>query len=117
MRIAVADDEADMREYFTKILPRMGHEVVAVASTGAELVEMCRVTAPDLIITDIKMPDMDGLEAVEAISRDHPVPVILITGYQDHAHKERANREYVRSYLLKPIKRADLEAAIAQVTT
>jgi YesN/AraC family two-component response regulator len=115
MRIAVADDEADVREYFGRILPLLGHEVVAAASTGAELVEACRRTTPDLVITDIKMPDMDGLEAVRAIRAERPVPVIVVTGYQDRAHRARAAGEEVAVYLLKPVKRADLEAAIARV--
>lgn len=115
LRIAVADDEADVREYFGKILPLLGHDVVAVAATGAELVEACLRAQPDLVITDIKMPDMDGLEAVRAIRAERPVPVIVITGYQDRGHRERARREGVSAYLLKPVKRADLEAALAAI--
>lgn len=116
LRIAVADDEPDMREYFSKILPRLGHEVVAVAATGTELVAQCRDARPDLIITDIKMPDMDGLEAAAEICRETPVPVILVTGYQDRHHRRRARQPHVRVYLVKPIKRADLEASIAAAT-
>jgi response regulator NasT len=115
VRIAVADDEKDVREYFGRILPLLGHEVVAAAATGAELVEACRRTAPDLVITDIKMPDMDGLEAVRAIRAERPVPVIVVTGYQDRVHRARAKGEEVLAYLLKPVKRADLEAALRSV--
>jgi response regulator NasT len=113
LRIAVADDEADMREYFGRILPLLGHDVVAVASTGAGLVEACRRTEPDVIITDIKMPDMDGLDAVRAVRAERPVPVIVVTGYQDRTHRDRARQEAVRVYLVKPVKRADLEAALS----
>ncbi|HRX78261.1 MAG TPA: response regulator, partial [Pirellulaceae bacterium] len=67
LRIAVADDEPDMQEYFEKILPRLGHEVVSIAETGRQLVEHCETLNPDLVITDIKMPDMDGIEAATAI--------------------------------------------------
>ena len=115
LRIAVADDEADVREYLGKILPLLGHEVVAVASTGAELVEACRRERPDLVVTDIKMPDMDGLEAVHAIRAERPVPVIVITGYQDRVHRERARKGEVSIYLVKPVKRADLEEALARL--
>jgi response regulator NasT len=113
LRIAVADDEPDVREYFERILPRMGHEVVAVAANGSDLVERCRQERPDLVITDIKMPDMDGIEAAAEICRETPVPVILVTGLQDRDHRERARQPHVRVYLVKPIKRADLEASIA----
>ena len=113
LRIAVADDERDVREYFEKILPRLGHDVVAVASSGAELVEACRRTQPDLVITDIKMPDMDGLEAVRMLRAERPIPVIVVTGYQDRAYSDRARNEAVRVYLVKPVKGTDLEAALA----
>jgi CheY-like chemotaxis protein len=113
LRIAVADDEPDMREYFERILPRLGHEVVSIAATGTELVEQCRRERPDLVITDIKMPDMDGLDAAAEICRETPVPVILVTGYQDRHHRQRARQPHVRVYLVKPIKRTDLEASIA----
>lgn len=113
LRIAVADDEHDMRDYFQDTLPVLGHEVVAVAQTGRELVEKSNLTHPDLIITDVKMPDMDGIEAVEELTRSRPVPVILVSAYHDAELIERAEREYILAYLVKPIKQADLETAIA----
>lgn len=116
LRIAVADDEADMREYFQKILPLLGHEVVSVASTGRELVEQCARLKPDLVLTDIKMPDMDGIDAANQIYRDMPIPVILISGYHDGELIERAEADHILAYLVKPIKQADLEPAIAIVT-
>ena len=51
LRIAIADDEPDMRDYFQEVLPRMGHTVVALAQNGRELVDLCRATNPDLVIT------------------------------------------------------------------
>ena len=113
LRIAVADDEPDMREYFQKILPRLGHEVVAVAENGRELVEQCRAAQPDLVITDIKMPDMDGIDAAAQIYRERPVPVILVSAYHDAEFIRRAEADHIMAYLVKPIKQADLEPAIA----
>jgi response regulator NasT len=113
LRIAVADDEPDMQDYFRTILPRLGHEVVAVAATGRELVELCRDTAPDLVITDIKMPDMDGIEAAAQIYKQAAVPVILVSAHHDPDTVRRAEAEHVMAYLVKPIKQADLEPAIA----
>jgi two-component system, response regulator PdtaR len=112
LRIAVADDEPDVREYFQRILPRLGHQVVAAAQTGRELVEQCQVARPDLVITDIKMPDMDGIEAAIAIGRDGPVPIILVSAYHQPQLFERAQGEHILAYLIKPAKQADLEAAI-----
>ena len=116
LKIAVADDEQDVRDYYQRVLPRLGHQVVAAARTGAELLEACRATRPALIITDIKMPDMDGIEAVDAIAREAPIPVILISAYHRPPLFERARGEHILAYLVKPTKQADLEAAIAIAT-
>ena len=113
LHIVVADDEPDVRDYYRKILPRLGHSVVAVAATGIELIDLCRIHQPDLVITDIKMPDMDGIDAAVQIYRDKPIPVILVSAYSDEKLIERAEADHIMSYLVKPIKQADLEPAIA----
>jgi response regulator NasT len=113
LRIAVADDEPDMRDYFRKILPRLGHQVVAVAEDGQQLVERCRTLHPDLVITDVKMPEMDGIEAALAIYQDRPTPVILVSAYHDSELIARAEADHVLGYLVKPIKQADLEPTIS----
>jgi two-component system, response regulator PdtaR len=116
LRIVVADDEVDMRDYLQTILPCFGHSVVAVAETGRELVEKCRQTRPDLVITDIKMPDMDGIDAAKQIYKDFPIPVILVSAYHDQEMVERAEENHILAFLVKPIKQADLEPAIAIAT-
>jgi response regulator NasT len=113
LRIAVADDEPDMRDYFRKILPRLGHQVVAAAETGQELVEQCRKTQPDLVITDIKMPDMDGIDAATHLYQEAPVPVILVSAYHEPELIARAEADHILGYLVKPIKQSDLEPTIA----
>jgi response regulator NasT len=113
LRIVVADDEADMRDYFRKMLPVLGHRLVAVADNGRELVQLCLEQRPDLVITDIKMPDMDGIEAAMEIYRKMAVPVILVSAYHDKELIERAEADHIMGYLVKPIKQADLEPAIA----
>lgn len=113
LRVVVADDERNMHEYLQEALPRLGHEVVGVAQTGRALVELCRTTHPDLVITDIKMPDMDGLAATEEICCETPIPVIVVSAYHDPQFIERATQNYVLAYLLKPIRQHDLEPAIS----
>jgi response regulator NasT len=113
LRIAVADDEPDMREYFVKILPRLGHQVVAVAANGEELITLCRSAQPNLVITDIKMPDMDGIDAANRLYQERPIPVILVSAYHDPELIERAEADHVLAYLVKPIKQADLAPVIA----
>ncbi len=115
LRIAVAADELDMQEYYTRILPAMGHVVVAVAATGRELVVKCRELQPDLVITDIKMPDVDGIDAASRIYRNGPIPIILVSAFQDENLVRRAGQSHVLSYLIKPIRQSNLEPAIALV--
>lgn len=116
LRIIVADDEVEMRDFFEKVLPRFGHQVVAVAENGAELVAHCRQLKPDLVITDIKMPEMDGIEACNQICRERAVPVILVSAYHDTALIARAEADHVLAYLVKPIGLADLQPAISIAT-
>jgi response regulator NasT len=112
LRVAVADDEFDMRQFLQELLTHLGHQVVAVAATGRQLVEECRKTEPDLIIADIKMPDMDGLEAAETVNGERPVPVIIVSAHTDGALLDRASTMGAMTYLVKPVKPSDLTAAI-----
>lgn len=113
LRIATADDEPDMRDFFRVVLPRLGYDVVAVAENGADLVRQCRAVQPDLVITDLAMPELDGLAAVREICRERPVPVIIVSAHHDAEQIQRALHEQVLAYLVKPIKAVDLPPAIA----
>jgi response regulator NasT len=113
LRVAVADDEPDMLEYLVKTLPLLGHQVVVTARTGRELLEQCRACAPDLVITDIKMPDLDGLDAATALVKERPTPVLLVSAYHNPEYLERAKADGIFGYLVKPIKQSDLPPAIA----
>jgi response regulator NasT len=115
LRIAVADDEPDVREYFQRMLPRMGHEVVAAAATGRELVVLCLEKTPDLIIADVRMPDVDGDDAIQEICSIRPTPFILISAYSKPSRMPTGPDPVAQAYLTKPIKREDLEEAIERV--
>ncbi len=115
LRIAVADDEPDVRDYFRVMLPRLGHQVVAAAANGRELVEFCREHKPDLIIADVRMPEMDGDVAVHEICQNSPIPFILISAYSKPAGTLDSYGSVSRTYLTKPVKRDDLVDAIEQV--
>jgi two-component system, response regulator PdtaR len=112
LRVAVADDEPRMREFYKEMLPLLGHEVVCVAKSGADLVNQCQTLRPDLIITDIKMPDLDGIEAAQQLCKQGPVPVILVTAHDDPELLARAGDTHILGYLVKPVKRQDLQPAI-----
>jgi response regulator NasT len=87
--------------------------VVAEAATGRQLVEMCQVHKPDLVITDIKMPDLDGIDAATQIYKERPLPVILVSAFHDAELIARAEADHILGYLVKPIKQADLGPTIA----
>jgi response regulator NasT len=112
LRITVADDEPRMRDYLWKSLERIGHVVVSGARTGRELVDQCRQHQPELVICDIKMPDMDGIDAADEIYQFQAVPVILVSDFHDAELIQRASRNHILGYLVKPIKDADLQPAI-----
>jgi AmiR/NasT family two-component response regulator len=112
IRIAVADDEPRMRDYYQNILPLLGHRVTCAAQTGRELVKCCQDLRPELVITDIKMPELDGIDAISEIGRTEPIPAIVVSAYHDLDLIERTKGEQILAYLVKPIKQADLEVAI-----
>jgi response regulator NasT len=111
LRILFADDDPEMREYFEELLTRLGHQVTLVAS-GAQLVEESRRTPPDLIITDIMMPDRDGIEAAREAAREREVPVILVSAHHDTETLARLGDDHVMAFLVKPVKEPDVRTAI-----
>jgi two-component system, response regulator PdtaR len=113
LRIAIAEDEDLMRKYLEETVTMMGHTVVGVARTGRELISECKLHSPDLVITDIRMPDMDGLDAAAAIYAIEPVPIIVVSGYHEPDLIERAEKNHIAAYLVKPIKQENLGPAIA----
>jgi AmiR/NasT family two-component response regulator len=111
LRVLVADDERDMREYLEQLVARLGHQA-AGAANGRQLLELCRRVEPDLVITDIKMPDMDGIAVAEAVNQERETPIILVSAHHDAALLARASRKNIMGYLIKPVGPADVEAAI-----
>jgi response regulator NasT len=116
LRIVVADDEPEMRDYLQTVLPRLGHQVVAVAEDGRQLVERCRELNPDLIVTDIKMPGEVGIAAALSAHRERPTPVILVSAYHEPETLALALVDNVMAYLIKPVTEPDLKAAITVAT-
>lgn len=113
LRVVVADDEPEMLEYISCIVTRAGHSVVATATDGLQLIESHRKYSPDLIITDVRMPELDGLEAVTRCFMERPVAIIVVSAHHDPELIERATDDHVLAYLVKPISATDLEPAIS----
>jgi two-component system, response regulator PdtaR len=117
LRILIADDESIRLLSLRKQLAALGHVVVAEASTGDEIVALAASTLPDLAILDIKMPVMDGIEAAERITQARPIPIILLTAYDEAQLVERAVEANISAYLMKPVAEEDLLPAITLALT
>jgi AmiR/NasT family two-component response regulator len=110
LRVLIAEDETLIAMALRTQLTSLGHEVVAVARTGEKAVELARRLKPDMIFMDIKMPEMDGLEASQRIlSSMGPVPILITTAYCDDELSSRAAAVGVMAYLIKPINEDVLE--------
>jgi len=112
LRILIADDESIRMMSLRKQLAALGHRVVAEASNGEEAVALAAATQPDLAILDIKMPVADGIEAAQRITRARPIPIILLTAYNEAELVERAAQANISAYLMKPVAEEDLLPAI-----
>jgi response regulator NasT len=113
LRILIADDESIRLMSLRAQLAALGHRVIAEASTGMEAVELAERARPDLAILDIRMPEMDGIDAAEQITRARPIPIILLTAYSEEQLVARAAQTSISAYLLKPVAEDDLLPAIS----
>jgi AmiR/NasT family two-component response regulator len=112
LKIVIADDEPIIRLDLRKTLEHMGHQVVGEAGDGANAVELARQLKPDVVILDIKMPELDGIDAAKMITTEAIAPVLLLTAYSQKDLVDRAKDAGVFAYLVKPFKEADLLPAI-----
>jgi two-component system response regulator AlgR len=112
LKILVVDDEKPARARLERMLGELpGHELVGEAVNGVEALEMTQSLEPDIVLMDIRMPGMDGIEAARHIARlQQPPAVIFTTAYSDHALE--AFETHAVDYLLKPVKQDRLKAAI-----
>jgi len=116
LRVVIADDESIIRLDLKETLQRMGHQVVAEAGDGRAAVELARQHRPDLVILDIKMPEMDGVDAAKEISKERVAPVLLLTAYSQQDLVRRAMEAGVFAYVVKPFTESDLLPAIGVAT-
>lgn len=112
LNILIADDEALIRLDLREMLSDAGHHIVGEAADGAQAVRLARELKPDFIIMDVKMPNMDGLEAAAIIGEENIAPVLLLTAYSQQDIVEKASKAGVSAYLVKPVREEQLFPAM-----
>ena len=110
-RVLVAEDESLIRMDIVETLKENGFEVVAEASDGEQAVELAKKHAPNLVVMDIKMPNMDGITAAEQMMA-LKIPVVLLTAFSQKELVDRANAAGAMAYVVKPFSPSDLLPAI-----
>ena len=116
--IIVAEDEALLLENLVKKIEtaNVGFEVIGSAQTGIQAYELVEELNPDVLITDIRMPAMDGLELIQKISEMHPrMDCIITSGYSDFEYARTAIKYRVTDYLLKPVDIEELKTALRKL--
>lgn len=112
MRVLIAEDEALIRMDLREMLEEEGHEVVAEARDGAEAVTLARASRPDIVFMDVKMPNVNGIEAAAAIAAESLAPVVMVTAFSQASLVEEAARAGAMGYVVKPFSRNDIVPAM-----
>jgi AmiR/NasT family two-component response regulator len=111
-RIVIADDESVIRMDLREMLINLGYLVVGEAGDGQSAVNLARELKPELVIMDIKMPNMDGIAAAKTLTEERVAPVLLLTAFSQQDLVERAKEAGVVAYIVKPFREQELVPAI-----
>jgi CheY-like chemotaxis protein len=112
LRVLVAEDEGLVAVMVGRMLERLGHSVVGYAPDGAAALSMAVLRKPDLILMDVDLPEMDGIEVARRLTESAPTPVVVLTAHQSVELVQRAAAAGVGAYLTKPPSEQALAQAI-----
>jgi len=112
LKVVLVEDDSTMREFLRQTLEKLGHEVVGEASTGTDMVRTVLALEPDVVVFDIHLPHMDGLQALATIYQERIVAAVAITADRDQELVRRALEEHVLAYLVKPVEEYQLAPAL-----
>ena len=112
MRVLIAEDEALIRMDLREMLEEEGHEVVGEARDGAEAIALARAVRPDIVFMDVKMPNVDGIEAAATIAAESIAPVVMVTAFSQAGLVEEAAQAGAMGYVVKPFSRSDIVPAM-----
>lgn len=111
-RVIIADDESLIRMDLREMLTNLGYLVIGEVADGRSAVSQARELRPDVVVMDIKMPDMDGIEAAQILTEERIAPVVLLSAYSQRELVQRAREAGVVAYLVKPYREEELTPAI-----
>jgi len=112
LRVLIAEDDPLVAITLSDQLAELGHIVMAVASDGQEAIDMATREPPEIVLLDIKMPNVDGISAAEQIGAQLDIPMLMLTAYSDRPLVLRAAEAGALGYLLKPVSSEELAANI-----
>jgi AmiR/NasT family two-component response regulator len=110
--VLIADDDPLVSEMIRGTLEDLGYRIAGEATNGGEAVELTQLLRPDIILMDIEMPAVNGIEAAHQIYQICPTPIVMLTAYETPALVEQATLAGVGAYLIKPPRARELERAI-----
>ncbi len=111
-RVVIADDESIIRMDLREMLTNLGYLIVGETGDGISAVNLARELRPDLVIMDIKMPDLDGIQAAKILTEERISPVLLLTAFSQQELIEGAKEAGVVGYIVKPFRESELVPAI-----
>ena len=114
INIVLVEDDFLVADLIKQILSNLdlGYKIIGKASNGVEGVELVKTLKPDLVIMDIRMPQMNGIEATKIIQEKCPTPVIMLTSYENSELINEASDAGAAAYLIKPLKKNLVEQSI-----
>ena len=112
VRIALAEDDAIIRLDLRETLEEEGYTVVGDTGRGDEMLELVAATNPEVVILDIKMPGMDGIEVARCIAESHGAAVVILTAFSQREFVDQAIEAGALAYLVKPFQRSELVPAV-----
>jgi response regulator NasT len=113
MRVLVCEDETIIRLDLRQLLEGAGLTVAGEARDGSEAVRLAAELQPDLVLMDVRMPELDGIEAARRILAERQVPIVMVTAFAERDIVQQASEAGAFGYLVKPFRQDDILAAIS----
>ncbi len=117
VRVVIAEDEAIIRLDLKETLEEEGYEVVGETARGDQALELVAELDPDVVILDVKMPGLDGIETARRVAAGHDAAVVILTAFSQRDLVDRAIEAGALAYLVKPFQRSDLVPAVEVART